>query len=1176
MSTASKLQGLIKPYIPSRNWLIFLGTTGGVASLIMYDTYELKKVRKELAERASIISKQPLPIWEAPRKVRVYLAPSDNATTWFNNFVKPVFDAAGLDYQVTEPVKTGSVRAAVRDLIWTGKEELAQRQQKDKEFADAVKKAKASWLIPVPQSPTVLETVMDSYDIKYRSSEGLVAVGPEAWTEMLQGLNDGCLTERVGPISNDDLPKYPSPPFADPSKPTDSEREKIEQVDKDIKAAKERHIFYPTLDRRQSLMPDAFKVPEVGYLPGKNYTGWIGFFIRGLNWFNYRTSQRIVGEEALKIAFAATRPLDVSRDLDIGEKDQYGEKVVESGTEWEAKWAGPDPVVLAKMRIYESIQAPPVNWTTLDQINVTSLSGDKVPLRTIITDKKTVIIFLRRFSCATCYTYFILFNHLKPILNQKNTRLVFFTCHNDLSEVQVFLRSFAYWLRDLKKQRRGEEDDTVCALPGELYLDANRDAYRFFGLTSAKVPKFQLIGSYMYIRFLNLFFNHIGKKDRPRPKLRTRQSTLWDARRFVLTEITSQSRKSVSDASDSLNQASGICVVQDQKLLYRVLPDGGKLGEALDCKLETKQLDDVVINGMEQFMDAVSSKETTANVADSELKVIKKLGAGTESDVFQSTWMGITVAVNFTDLKSLNLLIAEDWTCKIADFGISKEQKVKAPGSDSEKSMGGTVQWMPPELMQGDLRLRTKIDVFAFGVIMWEVATRCKPWQGCGTMHVCDAVIAGQRPQIPQLTWTNHYKNLVADCWHQEPDERPEFSVICKILKKNMFTKRTPGRKPTYSNKNALLRDTRSYVQTEYQKQYTGKLDWKAMKQSPGIIVVENCKLLYRFVVRDQNQIMPDGERLGEALECKIDSTKDLDETVLKGVQQFMETVASKETKAQVSNEELVVIQKLGQGRESEVFKSKWMGIDVAVKYFRFQGGDGEEPEDDPLKSFANEAALLMSMKHPNIISFIGFGSNPPNHFMIMEFMNKGSLFDILGNTNVLLDAARKKSILLDCAKGMAFLHGCRPKVIHSDLKSLNLLVDDKWCVKVADFGIARELREEKKGEGEEDEESQGGTLQWMPPEVMLGSSELTTKVDIFAFGVIMWEVATRKRPWKNVPASVICQSVVAGQRPAIPPSSWSKQFTQLVENSWHQEPHVRPEFSKIVKTLEKLDVPDS
>ncbi|KAJ3277854.1 hypothetical protein HDU76_010142, partial [Blyttiomyces sp. JEL0837] len=313
----------------------------------------------------------------------------------------------------------------------------------------------------------------------------------------------------------------------------------------------------------------------------------------------------------------------------------------------------------------------------------------------------------------------------------------------------------------------------------------------------------------------------------------------------------------------------------------------------------------------------------------------------------------------------------------------------------------------------------------------------------------------------------------------------------------------------------------------------------------------------------------------------------------------FLDTVFDAAHTARVNDTELQLAKKLGQGRESEVYKSTWNGMEVAVKYFRYKmpavdkstkKEDTDENEDN-LISFANEAALLMSLRHRNIITMMGFGSKPPHHFLITEFMPRGSLFDVLGDFKKYptLTPETKHAILMDCAKGMAFLHSCKPLIIHQDLKSLNLLVAEDWTVKVSDFGIAREVpprptmfkfSTETKEPDQYDEEddsrpAHGGTLQWMSPELLLGDRGATTKMDVFAFGVICWEVATRRRPWKSVPAKTICQNIVAGKRcPVQAGDCWNKEFQALVGACWAQGPSDRPEFVKVVKMLGKITVP--
>ncbi|KAJ3411987.1 hypothetical protein HDV05_001416 [Chytridiales sp. JEL 0842] len=535
---------------------------------------------------------------------------------------------------------------------------------------------------------------------------------------------------------------------------------------------------------------------------------------------------------------------------------------------------------------------PPVDWSQAKNISVTNLAGEKVSMSEICGQggRRTVMVFLRRFDCPTCYSYLVLFSHLQPILNNTNIKLVFFTCHEDLSEVQHFLRTFAFWLRDM--QKKNGNDASTSALPGELYLDPKREAYRFFGLTG-QVYKMQLYSS-IILGIIKAFWFGRNPPKMPPPK----------------------------------------------------------------------------------------NKKTILNQA--------------------------------------RILITYDWT-------------MKNPMSSKD----------------------------------------------------------------------------------------------------NMD----------------------SYL------------------QSPGIVVAENETVLYRYMCHDQDDSVPSDPYLAKALQCQIGTHQELDQAVMDGLAHFIEAVKQKNTYGHIPNSELVLRQRLGQGRESEVFKSSWMGITVAVKYFRYNPIDKDE---DTMTSFTNEAALLMSIKHPNIISFMGFGSNPPHHFLIMEFMTRGSLFDVLGNSSISLNADRKKTMLLDAANGMMYLH--TSKVVHADLKSLNLLVDEKWSVKVADFGIAREIRTNEWGEDEnagENEGMHGGTLQWMAPELLNDDTkEFTTKIDIFAFGVVMWEVATRKRPWKSVPPPQIAQSVRDGLRPAVPAEEWNKPFKQLVEKCWHQKPSSRPEFSRIVKSLQKIKVP--
>ena len=296
-------------------------------------------------------------------------------------------------------------------------------------------------------------------------------------------------------------------------------------------------------------------------------------------------------------------------------------------------------------------------------------------------------------------------------------------------------------------------------------------------------------------------------------------------------------------------------------------------------------------------------------------------------------------------------------------------------------------------------------------------------------------------------------------------------------------------------------------------------------------------------------------------------------------ISDFLEAVADPGARSRVKVEDLNIQSRLGGGVESDVLKGTWNGIGVAVKSFKYKvppegPPDGTTTETNMLNmnAFANEVSMLMSLRHRNIIQLLGFGNKPPRQILVTEFMERGSLFHVLGDTSVTLDGELKKSLLLQCARGIGFLHRCRPKIIHKDLKSLNLLVDKAWNLKVSDFGISKDIRDEGLSQSTEFHD---GTLQWLAPELLLdcGGERESPKIDVFAFGVILWEVASRCRPWLGNSASVIRESVVSGKRLVIDQLNWSSSFVNLMSDCWAQEPRKRPTFAKIIRELGKTTV---
>ncbi|XP_058100811.1 serine/threonine-protein kinase EDR1-like isoform X2 [Magnolia sinica] len=126
------------------------------------------------------------------------------------------------------------------------------------------------------------------------------------------------------------------------------------------------------------------------------------------------------------------------------------------------------------------------------------------------------------------------------------------------------------------------------------------------------------------------------------------------------------------------------------------------------------------------------------------------------------------------DLKSANCLVNKHWTVKIGDFGLSRVM-TEVPMRDS--SSAGTPEWMAPELIRKE-PFTEKCDVFSFGVIMWELCTLSRPWEGVPSVQVVHAVAnEGSRLEIPE----GPMGKLISDCWAQ-PDERPSCEEILSRL----------------------------------------------------------------------------------------------------------------------------------------------------------------------------------------------------------------------------------------------------------------------------------------------------------------------------------------------------------------------------------------------------------
>ncbi|XP_075080738.1 serine/threonine/tyrosine-protein kinase HT1-like isoform X2 [Nicotiana tabacum] len=195
---------------------------------------------------------------------------------------------------------------------------------------------------------------------------------------------------------------------------------------------------------------------------------------------------------------------------------------------------------------------------------------------------------------------------------------------------------------------------------------------------------------------------------------------------------------------------------------------------------------------------------------------------------------------------------------------------------------------------------------------------------------------------------------------------------------------------------------------------------------------------------------------------------------------------------------------------------------------------------------------------------FIAACKKPPVYCIIMEYMSQGTLRMYLNKKEPYsLSIETILRLALDISRGMAYLHS--QGVIHRDLKSSNLLLNDEMRVKVADFGtscLETQCREAK---------GNMGTYRWMAPE-MIKEKPYTRKVDVYSFGIVLWELTTALLPFQGMtPVQAAFAVAEKNERPPLP-ASCQPALAHLIKRCWAANPSKRPDFTDIVSALEKYD----
>ncbi|XP_023031006.1 mitogen-activated protein kinase kinase kinase 7 [Drosophila willistoni] len=257
-----------------------------------------------------------------------------------------------------------------------------------------------------------------------------------------------------------------------------------------------------------------------------------------------------------------------------------------------------------------------------------------------------------------------------------------------------------------------------------------------------------------------------------------------------------------------------------------------------------------------------------------------------------------------------------------------------------------------------------------------------------------------------------------------------------------------------------------------------------------------------------------------------------------------------------VDFEEITLAEKVGHGSYGVVCKAVWRNQLVAVKEF-FASAEQKDIE--------KEVKQLSRVKHPNIIALHGISSWHQSTYLIMEYAEGGSLHNFLhGKVQPAYSLAHAMSWARQCALGLDYLHAMTPKpLIHRDVKPLNLLLTNKGRnLKICDFGTVADKNTMMT--------NNRGSAAWMAPEVFAGS-KYTEKCDIFSWAIVLWEVLSRKQPFKDIDNAYTIQwKIYKGERPPLL-TTCPKHIEDLMIDGWKTAPEERPSMKYIVGVMNEI-----
>ncbi|TGZ62282.1 hypothetical protein CRM22_007528 [Opisthorchis felineus] len=263
----------------------------------------------------------------------------------------------------------------------------------------------------------------------------------------------------------------------------------------------------------------------------------------------------------------------------------------------------------------------------------------------------------------------------------------------------------------------------------------------------------------------------------------------------------------------------------------------------------------------------------------------------------------------------------------------------------------------------------------------------------------------------------------------------------------------------------------------------------------------------------------------------------------------------------EISRAEIVMRQKLGCGQYGDVYEAIWkrLNVVVAVKTLK-------QDVNLNVNDFLKEAAIMKRLRHRNLVQLLGVCTREPPLYLITEYMPNGNLLNYLrGRSPGELTPPILLYMAVQIASGMSYLESSN--FIHRDLAARNCLVGERHLIKVADFGLARYMQLQ------DTYTARNGAkfpIKWTAPEG-LAYYVFSSKSDVWAFGVVLWELATYGlSPYPGVELHDVYHLLEKGYRMERPHGCPEAVYSIMLR-CWEWDASLRPSFFEVHAELERM-----